>query len=316
MSSPSAAAAQAPAFTSLFNDPRFHALSGADSVLLAHEDESRLVGTLGGALVGGELISGHSAPFGGFDFARDREIPAQVGSMVDGVLAQLAAMGVERATLRLAPACHHASYETVAFTLLNRGFTVVDADLDFFVDLRRFDSAEAYVASLRSPARRALKHAAGEPWSVGEAGDDPADWDRGFALLAENRESRGRQLSIDRAYVERIRHEFAGRIRLLELRHDGRPVASALTYKVRPGIELAVAWGDAGHDLPRSPMNRLAYEVVARALREGTDVLDLGTSTLPDEQGRRVPNDGLIQFKHSVGAASQVRLTLTGDTSQ
>ena len=37
---------------------------------------------------------------------------------------------------------------------------------------------------------------------------------------------------------------------------------------------------------------------------------DLGTSTLPAPDGRRVPNDGLIQFKQSVGAAAQVRLTL------
>lgn len=316
MSSPSVAAGPTPAFTSLFNDPRFHALSGADPLLLVHEDEGRLVGALSGALVGGELISGHSAPFGGFDIARERETPAQVGAMVDSVLAQLAAMGVERATLRLAPACHHASYETVAFTLLNRGFAVVDADLDFFVDLRHFDSPAAYVASLRSPARRALKHAAAEPWSVSEAGEDPADWDRGFALLTENRESRGRELSIDRAYVERIRHVFPGRIRMLELRHSDRAVASALTYKVRPGVELAVAWGDAGHDLPRSPMNRLAYEVVTRAVAEGTEVLDLGTSTVPDERGGRVPNHGLIQFKHSIGATSQVRLTLAGETSR
>jgi len=315
VSSPSAAPAQAFPFTSLFNDPRFHALNGADSVLLAHEDEGRLVGSLGGALVGGELISGHSAPFGGFDIARDRETPAQVGALVDSSLARLAEMGVPSAVIRCAPACHQASYETVVFTLLNRGFAVVEADLNFFVDLGRFESPEAYVASLRSPARRALKHAAGEPWSVAEAGDDPADWDRGFALLAENRESRGRQLTVDRPYVERIRHEFPGRVRLMELRHDERPVASALTYKVRPGVEFAVAWGDAGHDLPRSPMNRLAYEVIARGIAEGTEILDIGTSTLPADDGRRYPNNGLIQFKHSVGAASQVRLTLAGETS-
>src|SRR5215218_7115972 len=138
VSSPSSAVADATAFTSLFNDPRFHALAGVEPVLVAHDDEGRLVGALGGAVVDGELISGHSAPFGGFDIARDRETPANVGALVDSALGQLAASGIDRVTIRCAPACHHASYETVVFTLLNRGFAVADADLNFFLDLRRF----------------------------------------------------------------------------------------------------------------------------------------------------------------------------------
>jgi predicted N-acyltransferase len=200
------------------------------------------------------------------------------------------------------------------FALLNRGFTVTEADLSFHLDLTRLATAEDYNAALRSPARRALRHAAGEPWSVADAGDDVRAWDEGFALLTENRASKGRELSIDRAYVERARHAFPHEIRLLTLRHASRPVAAALTYRVRPRLELVVAWGDAGHALERSPMNRLAYEVVARALREGVAVLDLGTSTLA-AGGRRIPNDGLIQFKHSVGASAQVRLVLRGELS-
>jgi hypothetical protein len=293
---------------SLFNDPAFHALNGVEGLLLAHEG----VGALGGVLRDdGRFVSGHSAPFGGFDLARERETPARIGELVDASIERLTSLGASGATLRLPPACHHASFETVVFALLNRGFAVAEADLSFHLDVRRCASLDGYVAALKPPARRALRHVADEPWSLAEArDDDPAAWDRGFALLDANRAAKGRALSIDRAYVERARLVFPTRIRLAELRHGERPVAAALSYRVRPRVELIVAWGDAGHALERSPMNRLAYELVGRAQREDVAVLDLGTSTLPTPDGRRVPNDGLIQFKHSVGAAAQVRLTL------
>lgn len=308
MSLATSATASAAVVPSLFNDPAFHALNGTEGLLLTHD----AVGALGGALLGdGRFVSGHSAPFGGVDLLRERETPARVEALLETALGGLAARGVEAVTLRLPAACHHASFETVAFALLNRGFAVAEADLAFFIDVRAFASPLGYVAALKPPARRALRHASGEPWSLAEAeADDPSAWDRGFGLLDANRAAKGRELSIDRAYVERARRVFPHRIRLLELRHSGQPVAAALTYRVRPRVELVVAWGDAGHALERSPMNRLAYEVVTRALAEDVAVLDLGTSTLPGPDGRRVANDGLIQFKHSVGASAQVRLTL------
>lgn len=310
LATPGTAAAIVP---SLFNDPRFHALNGVERLLLAAEHDGRPLGALGGALLdgGARLVSGHRAPFGGVDLVKERETPARVGALIDDLLAQLTARGVREAAIRCPPACHHASNETVVFALLNRGFAVQEADLSFHVDLTRFATPDDYVAALRSPARRALRHAAGEPWALVDAGDDARAWDDGFALLTQNRAAKGRELSIDRAYAERARRAFPHAIRLTALRHAGRPVAAALTYRVRPRIELVVAWGDAGHTLERSPMNRLAYELVARALGEGIAVLDLGTATLPDgPDGRRIPNDGLIQFKHSVGAEAQVRLVL------
>jgi hypothetical protein len=309
------AAAPSAIVPSLFNDPAFHMLNGAAGILLEHSEAGHPVGALGGALLDdGRFVSGRSAPFGGVDLVRERETPTRIGALLDAALDRLAELGVRDVTLRLPPACHHASFETVVFALLNRGFAVAEADLAFHVDLRPLASTDDYLAALKPPARRALHHAADEPWSTVQAdAEDAAAWDRGIALLIENRAAKGRELSLDAAYVERARRAFRTRIRLLELRHAGRAVAAALTYRVRPQVELVVAWGDAGHALERSPMNRLAFEVVARALAERVAVLDLGTSTLPTADGRRrVPNDGLVQFKRSVGAREQVRLVLEG----
>ncbi len=64
-------------------------------------------------------------------------------------------------------------------------------------------------------------------------------------------------------------------------------------------------WGDAGHALPRSPMNLLALRLVEIALADGRPTLDLGISSVDG-----VPDQGLIQFKRSVLARESLRLDL------
>jgi hypothetical protein len=59
-------------------------------------------------------------------------------------------------------------------------------------------------------------------------------------------------------------------------------------------------------------MNLLAYRVIERALADRIETLDLGISNehAPGPNGELVPNAGLVQFKQSVLARSEPRLTL------
>jgi hypothetical protein len=84
------------------------------------------------------------------------------------------------------------------------------------------------------------------------------------------------------------------------------PIAAALVYDVLSDVDLLVAWGDHGHDLPRSPMKLLAYHLVGRALERGARILDLGPSSEKDGS----PNAGLVHFKRSLGAVAGTRLVL------
>jgi hypothetical protein len=52
-------------------------------------------------------------------------------------------------------------------------------------------------------------------------------------------------------------------------------------------------------------MNVLAHALVERAIGEGVRSLDIGTSSVPG-----VPDQGLIQFKRSIGARESLRLDL------
>jgi hypothetical protein len=258
----------------------------------------------------GDLVTcGHSAPFGGPDLVRDAETAANVVALLRRAVEELDADGVRTIRVRCRPAFYSGSGTTVQFALLNLGFRVEACELGFHIDLDRIAGIDAYVAGLRSPARRALRHGLAEPFALREAGDD-ARWDAGYDLLAANRAAKGRRLALDAGYVRAARDAFPGRVRMAVLEHAGRPCAAALTYRVLPARELVVYWGDAGHALPRSPMNVLAHALVARSLDEGARSLDIGPSSVDG-----VPDQGLIQFKRSVGAREDLRLHLVREAA-
>jgi hypothetical protein len=295
----------------LFNDPRYldlHAPAGARALVLAHEADGRATGAIAGVLDEGRFTSGYSAPFGGVDLAPGLTTPGAVVATVDGLVAQLDATGVLEATVRCRPACHGAAEDVVRFALLGAGFAVTEADLSFTLPLVGLDDAGAWLAARKRPLRRAVRDADPSRFTFADA----TDWSSAFAVLEANRAARGRTLSVGLERVLAVREAFGDRIRLAELRHDdGPPVAAALTYRVTAATEFVVAWGDAGHALETSPMPVLVLRLVERALAEGVSALDLGTSTLVAADGRRVPNDGLVQFKRAVGASAELRPVLT-----
>ena len=299
----------------LFNEDRFHALNLGDGERVVRaevcDEDGRVIGALGGVLDGDVLTCGYSAPFGGLDLTRERETPANVARVVDEALPQLYAQGARTLRIKLPPACYGESEPLVQFTLLNRGFRVERCELNQHIDLESISSPEEYVQRLKSPARRALGKLLGEDFSFGRA-ESEGEWDRAYATLAANRASKGRALSLSREYVESARTTLGESVRMYELFRGGHAIAAALVYRARPRCDLVVAWGDGEHGLERSPMNLLAYRVVENALAEGVRTLDLGISNEhePGPHGELVPNAGLVQFKQSVLATIQPRLTL------
>jgi hypothetical protein len=310
-----AAAPAAPATADhllLFNRDAFHALNlrpGQRAVRADHVDGGRLVGSLVGVRDGDVVTCGHSAPFGGPDFVRESETAASVVALLGAAVAELEADGVRTIRVRARPAHYSGSETAVQFALLNLGFRVEACELSFHIDLSCIRDAGGYAAGLRSPARRALRHGLQEPFALREA-EDEGGWATGYGLLAANRALKGRRLALDAGYVRAVRDAFPGRVRMAVLEHAGRPCAAALTYRVLPDRELVVYWGDAGHELPRSPMNVLAHRMVERALGEGVRVLDIGPSSVAG-----VPDQGLIQFKRSIGARESLRLDLVREAA-
>lgn len=301
----------------LFNEDRFHALNISSEQRPIHteacEEDGRTVGSLGGVLDGDVFTSGFSAPFGGIDLARERETPANVALVVEEAISQLRAVGTRRLRIKLPPACYGESEPLVQFTLLNRGFQVERCELNQHIDLESLPDPGAYLEQLKSPARRALRKLLLDSDLRLCPAETEQEWDRAYATLAANRAAKGRSLSLSREYLLRARAELGPQtVRMYGLLAGERAIAAALVYRVRPKRDLVVAWGEGEHELERSPMNLLAYRLVERALAEGSSTLDLGISNEhePDPDGALPPNDGLVQFKQSVLAKIQPRLTL------
>lgn len=300
-------AAPASDHLALFCDDAFHALNlraGQEVRRIDHHADGRLVGSLVGVRDGGVFCSGHSAPWGGPDLLRDGEGPGEVADLLSAAVAALDEDGVDLIRVRARPAFYSPAQAAAQAALLNMGFRVEACEINHHLDLTEFADADDYVAALRSPARRALRHCAGEPFSFARA-DDEHGWAAGYAVLAENRMAKGRRLSLSLDYMRAARDAFPGRIRMYVLSHDGSPCAAALVYRVLPRRDLVVAWGDSGHELPRSPMNLLAHQVVAASLADDVVSLDLGISSVGG-----TPDRGLCRFKRSILARESLRLDL------
>ncbi|WP_409332460.1 GNAT family N-acetyltransferase [Trujillonella humicola] len=291
----------------LFCDPRFHDLNAVPADRrwrYEHRREGRLVGVVEGVVNDGVLLSGHSAPFGGPDLVRADPPIEDLLELVGGALEAARADGLSGVRVRSRPPVYSPAEPVLEYVLLNSGFTVEHCDVNQHVDLAPLH-AGVDPLSLFKRKRPYVRTALAGPHELVEVsgGEDLTTLHR---ILDANRAAHGRPPGLPRDYLERVRAAFPDRVWLLLLRVDGQAVAAAVVYRVLDDVDLLVAWGDAGHELERSPMDLLAHLLVKRSLQGGVRLFDLGPSSEKDG----TPNTGLVNFKRSVGAAAGTRKVL------
>jgi Acetyltransferase (GNAT) domain len=294
----------------LFNTEAYHSLylqPPQEYVRIDYHDAGRLVGTCAGVLENGVFDCGHRAPFGGIDISGDYQPPGKVAGLVGHLLNAARVRGARKIRIHCRPHYLSPSEAAMHFALLAQGFQVESAELSQGIELSAVPNMEVYVEGLRSPGRRALRHSMDLGLQAAVA-EHEAEWAEGFRILEMNRAERGVTLKYSLAYLHRLRALFPGQIRMLLLRHDSSAVAAALVYRVFTNVHYVAAWGDAGHQLPYSPMNYLAHQVVEKTMEDGAHVVDLGISSVDG-----VVNDGLVQFKRNIGASTGLRLDLVCD---
>jgi len=293
----------------LFGHSRFNDLNEVPAGArrrLVHRVQDRLVGVLDGVVTDGVFLSGHSAPFCGPDLARSDPTVGEVVDLLSAALTQLRAEGVHTVRIRCRPAEYSPAEPLIEYALLHLGFTVEHCDLNQFVDLRPLQPDGDPLTLLGKKRARDVRADLGLPYALTEVADD-GDLAILHGILAANRAAHGRPPGLSADYLAAARAAFPDRVRLLLLRHDERPVAAAVVYRVLADVDLLVAWGDAiDHGLQRSPMNLLAHRLIGRSLHTGARLLDLGPSSEKDG----TPNLGLAQFKRSVGASPGTRKVL------
>lgn len=283
----------------MFNTDRFYGLRGEPAW---HETLVDAAGNVLGDLTFSTItgVNGYSAPFGGPDWRREYWRPEQIHE----ALAE-ASRGGACVSIRCKPPSYGENEAATIQALLHDGWRVEEAELNYAIGLPSI--IDDYERSLDRQARHAIDAGETIGVTVVEAGiGDEILWARGYKVLKDNREAKGRAISLTLDYVRAIRDAFPGLVRLLLAHRDFDVVAAALVYRVAAGRDVVQFWGDdPAAKLPCSPMNLLVREVVAHSISTGATRLDLGISTEGGE-----PNGGLCRFKRSIGATAETRFLL------
>lgn len=289
----------------LFNDERYQRCNlrpGQRLFRYDHFDRGRLVGTLSGVVEDGLLDCGHSAPFGGIDWVRRRELVGAVLDLLRAAAAQAHSDGVSEIRVRARPAYFGANETAVEFALLSLGACIECSELSLGLETRRYRMPEEYLAALGGSARNMVRQGLRFGMAFGPA-ETVADWAACYDLLAETKRRRGVPMKVSLDYLLNLRQIFGRHIAMHRLLRDGELAAVALVYRVAPDWDCLVAWGDELRFRGNGVMNVMTYHLVREAVMQRVAVVDLGIASVDG-----VPDDGLIQFKRSVGATTGLRL--------
>jgi hypothetical protein len=290
---------------SLFNDDRYqrqNLRAGQRLFRYDHIDGGSVVGTLSGVVSADRLECGHSAPFGGFDFARDALVIGAIADLLRAASERARTEGISEILIRAAPGYFGANEIGVTFALLNLGARIESCEMSLGLEPWRYRRPEDYEAALRPSARWRLRRGLAAGLSFAPA-ESASEWAACYELLQETRHRRGVRLSISLDYVMALREIFGKRIAMHRLMQGTALAGAALVYRLNPARDYVVAWGDALRYRPNSVMNVLAHQLVCAALAERVKVIDLGISSV-----HGVADDGLIQFKRSVGGTAGLRI--------
>lgn len=281
----------------VYNSVEFNLLNAAkveEVMFLGFRSGKMRGGIILGRRSDGSLVSGFSAPFGGFDFVRTQE-PVVVTEMA----AALRDMGAgSRIIITLQPECYTpADNATVRFALQEAGFTGQSLVNHIISPC----SPDEYDRLLDSKARNKLLAGLRADYRFAQCGAEEA-----YAVIRANRQRRGFYLAMTLDEVlatQKITHtEFY----MLEI--EGKPVAAAMTNRVTDTIVQLVYWGDTGEFASLHPMNLLARELTCCLAPTGCRILDLGPS---GSFGDFIPS--LASFKSSIGATVTLKHRFIAD---
>lgn len=132
------------------------------------------------------------------------------------------------------------------------------------------------------------------------------EFDIAYKLIALNRKQKGIPISMTLDALKRNMISFPERFHTKLCATNGIPSAAAILINVNSRIQYVFMWGhDRSVDNSGLALFRLADEILNSALRSGFQILCLGTSSVYGEVDL-----GLLQFKNSLGAQTDLRYTL------
>ena len=243
----------------------------------------------------GVFRSPFSAPFGGFDTNQPDRIEYYEEAV--GLLkAHLEAAG--KPLKIVLPPTVYGSYTAKMFNALVRGGAqLLFSEMNYAYELDRFPDYESY---LDRSARKNFHNARQYPFEFQELERTPESIARAYAVIRDNRESKGYALQMSLESVLQTAGVVAAEFFVMSL--DGADVAAAMVYPVAEGIDQVIYWGDAPGYTDCRAMNYFTYKVFEHYCKKGLKILDIGPSSVEG-----VPNYGLCSFKENLGCTVSLR---------
>ncbi len=246
------------------------------------------------------LLSPYSAPFGGFHFRNELiyigEIDDFLGSLKDYII-KYGYKGIE---ITLPPGLYHPTFNAkVVNAFIRAEYAALIPEITSWVDLKKF-SGEFNQKNSREYYRQAVRNGL-----TFEMINNPPDMQKAYDLICNNRHKFDRPIYM--TFQDIMDTGKLWPVNFFKVSdRDGAMVASAIFYQSRHDICYAVFWGDNDLGRPLRAIDFLALNLWIFYKESGFAYIDVGVST---EAGS--PNEGLLRFKESHNAVSELRYKFT-----
>jgi hypothetical protein len=273
-----------------------------DEVLfLVENDEKPTIGIVLGVR-NHALYSPFSAPFGGFHYAHENIYVSKVNQFALDLFNFIQNSDFTSFSLTMPPSIYGCSFNAKMINCLYRsGFSIDTLELTSFIRLDEFEN-KFTTKSSREYYRQAERNGLSFQ-TVHELNEK----ERIVQLVKENRERNNRILRMtleDFLALEKVWQ--LDYVTVYDTNQNMVAAAIFYTFPNNPVVYTAI-WGDSVEGRPLRAMDFLTFECWCHFKAKDKKFIDLGIST----EGRGEPNEGLLRFKETHEAHTEIRTVIT-----
>ena len=268
---------------------------------LLFKDGKYRLGLIGG-LRENTFHSPFSAPFGGFVHLNENIKIAHIDQAIELLSGWANESNIKAISVCLPPAIYRESFIAKQINSFFRaGFAIGKIDLSYSFKLRNFD--KNYLEHIWRNARKNTRIALEQNMDFKKC-ESEEEKRLAYDIVRKNREAKEFPLRMSWEQVRNttrlIQADF-----FLGYTEDNEPISSAIIFHVSAQIVQVIYWGDIANTTVNKAMNFLAYKVFEYYKTQDTKIIDIGPSTEDS-----IPNQGLCEFKESIGCDIHPKITL------
>lgn len=266
---------------------------------LVFKDSKYRLGLIAGQIQR-NLSSPFSAPFGGPIPRYDNIKVLAIEEGIDLIVPWMKEKGLGKITFTVPPLIYHESYiAKLTNVLYRKKFDVESVDLNFHFDLSKF--TKEYSAFIWRNAKKNLAIAMKGDLEFALATTEK-EQESVYKVIQQNRASLGVSLRLSWEEIVATKKIILADFFLVT--DKTRVAAGAIVFRVSKDIAQVIYWGDDSEFQHLKTMNFLSFKIFEFYKKVNFKAVDIGCATVDS-----VPNQGLLEFKESLGCDIQQKFT-------